>query len=149
MEYIKKDITTLEGPFIIIHGVNCLRTMGSGVAKAIYERWPIVKENYLAYGSMILGDIQPVGVGPMQWVVNCFTQEKYGTNGVVYADLAAIELCLLSSMAFAKILGFHTLYSPKIGCLRGGLDWDTQVEPIYCEIESRHSFVKINICDIN
>ena len=45
MKIINKDITTLKKG-ILLQQVNCQNAMGSGVAKAIYTRWPIVKEEY-------------------------------------------------------------------------------------------------------
>lgn len=42
MKIINKDITTLKKG-ILIQQVNCQNAMGSGVAKAIYQKLPQVK----------------------------------------------------------------------------------------------------------
>jgi O-acetyl-ADP-ribose deacetylase (regulator of RNase III) len=64
MKYLKKDISSVEGPAIIMHGVNCQRTMRSGVAKALFTKWPKVKSNYikLPKEEMILGNVDIVSI---------------------------------------------------------------------------------------
>lgn len=64
MKFINKDITTVEALSILLHGVNCQGVMASGVAKAIAEKWPIVREHYLSLkvSDMYLGKIQAVEV---------------------------------------------------------------------------------------
>ena len=42
---INKDITTVDEG-IIIHQVNCQNRMGAGVARALYLKYPIIKELY-------------------------------------------------------------------------------------------------------
>ena len=37
------------------------------------------------------------------------------------------------------------LYSPKIASLRAGLDWDTEVVPVFEEMESLFPEVKVTI----
>ena len=70
IEYINKDVTTLKGskqsPIFLLHGVNCQITMRSGVAKAISDKWPIVKEQYMRAPAnlSLLGNIQIVEVDP-------------------------------------------------------------------------------------
>ena len=44
-KYIIGDITETELKYIA-HGVNCQNVMGSGVAKALYTKFPEVKERY-------------------------------------------------------------------------------------------------------
>ncbi len=149
MNIINKDITTVSGPAIIIHGVNCHDAMGSGVAKAIYTKWPQVKSNYHEFGSMILGDIQPVQVDKDLWVVNCFTQRAFGTDNQKYAVPMFIEACLKKTMNLAMALAIKTVYSPRIGCGLGGLDWDGEVKEIYEHISEVYYLFDITICDFN
>lgn len=159
MEYRKQDITTIEGPAIIIHGVNCQGKMGSGVAKAISDKWPAVKEEYLRShditfsGNRIdripcqLGDVEYIEANSINdiYVVNCYTQEFYGYDGKKYADLSAIRTCI---DMVCRIYGYdRNIFSPKIGCGLGGLDWETEVKPIYEEIEKQHP-VNFIICEI-
>jgi len=82
--------SVLDATGFIVHCVNCQGVMGSGVAKAIRERWPIVFDRYekvsapyLESGSnpLMLGKIQMVEVGNTQVVVNLFGQLNYGGGG--------------------------------------------------------------------
>ncbi len=78
MNYLNKDITTVEAPALILHGVNCQRAMGSGVAKALYSKWPQVKEEYMKFSKeeMCLGKTASVKVDDNLFVINCWTQDK-------------------------------------------------------------------------
>lgn len=147
MKFITKDITTIEGPAIIIHGVNCQGAMGSGIARSIYEKWPRVRGDYIHYGSMELGNIQPVAVGGKLWVVNCFTQFYYGGDKKKYADPSAILGCLGRLSLFAQSLSIYDIYSPRIGCGLGGLDWDSEVLSVF-ELAARVSPIQFTICGI-
>lgn len=149
MQYIIKNITTVESPAIIIHGVNCQKVMGSGVALAIANKWPIVRELYISYGSMTLGDIQCIFTENGIMVINCFTQDNFGvTHDKKYALPSAIKMCLENIAKMGIITRLTPLYSPKIGSLRGGLDWDTEVEPIYKNIEKIYPHMEFIICDL-
>jgi len=96
MNYLNKDITTVEAPALILHGVNCQRAMGSGVAKALYSKWPQVREEYMKFSKeeMYLGKIAPVKVDNNLFIINCWTQEKYGYDNSVYASAEGIKICL-------------------------------------------------------
>lgn len=66
MKIINKDITTLKKG-ILLQQVNCQNAMGSGVAKAIYTKWPIVKEEYHKFAKNkkpndLLGLIQEIEI---------------------------------------------------------------------------------------
>ena len=131
IKYIKKDITELnEG--VLVHGVNCRGVMGSGVAKAIRRKWPVVYDEYIKFvkqhdtAKSILGKINPVIVSgkPFLSVINAFTQINYGRKGI-YADPLAIYNCLVLSTRISD-----QLHIPKIGCGLGGLHWEMEVLPI-------------------
>ena len=120
------DITNVkEG--IIAHGVNCQMRMGSGVAKALYEKWPHVKESYLNMKNPQLGDTQIFFVEDKKLsVANCFTQEFYGTDGAIYADLDAIKRCLTIVATYYK----KDIHIPLIGCGLGGLKVEDVIDVI-------------------
>ena len=66
MKIINKDITTLKKG-ILIQQVNCQNAMGSGVAKAIYQKWPQVKNEYHKFSQNkkpedLLGEIQEIKI---------------------------------------------------------------------------------------
>jgi O-acetyl-ADP-ribose deacetylase (regulator of RNase III) len=147
MLYLDKDITTVQAPALIAHGVNCSDAMGSGVARAIYMKWPTVKAMYHSEGSMRLGDAQIVEVEDNLVVANCFTQSGYGREGLRYACTSAIKMALSTAACVAMDRGLDKVYIPRIGCGLGGLDWEEDVVPALLEIE-KHAPINFVICDI-
>ena len=135
MFYLGKDITTVQSPALIAHGVNTKNAMGSGVARAIYMKWPTVKAMYHREGSMRLGDTQFVEVEDGLVVANCFTQSDYGRDGQCYASLKAVKMSLAAAAYEALNRDLDKVYIPRIGCGLGGLDWEEDVVPVLLEIE--------------
>lgn len=126
LTYIQGDIRNTDCKNIA-HGVNCRNRMGSGVAKALYEKWPVVKEQFherYMQERNILGTVQPVVVESdgrtNRWVLNMFTQENYGYDGRRYVNYAALVHCFTSVLTY----GLKELAIPKIGCGLAGGDWD-------------------------
>ena len=127
IEYIIGDITK-ETTGLIVHQVNCQRVMGSGVALAIKNKWPIVYAKYLQ-SKQRLGDVQFVEVGYDLYVCNLFGQRYFGNDGKKYTNLHAIARGLYECFEYCDDEGLE-LKMPKIGCLRGGADWETEILPI-------------------
>lgn len=148
--YIHKDITTVKGSnekkAIIAHGVNCQRAMGSGVAKALYEKWPSVRRMYMQVPveHMTLGKVQTIDVEPNTYVANCWTQEYYGRDFKRYANPLAIYSCLSKCVELCISLNAD-LYIPRIGCGLAGLDWNKDVQPM---IEQLADDIPIYVCDL-
>ena len=151
MNYVTKDITTIESPAIIMHGVNCQQVMKSGVAKAISTKWPVVLEKYTQFSEieMFLGKVDAIEVDEALFVMNCWTQEDFGYDNAAYASILAISLCLESVINFAIENDIKNIYSPKIGCGFGGLNWVDDVEPIFNKIQNKYKNVRITICDLH
>lgn len=122
-----------QNEIVIAHGVNCQGVMGAGVAKALYCRWPIVKEQYqtLPKRARKLGRIQPIGAEQGITVFNCFTQENYGSDGQRYANPETIGACIRKVLDYMVQMEMRkpTLYIPRIGAGLGGLDWKEDVCP--------------------
>lgn len=151
MNYLNIDITTVSSPAVIMHGVNAQRTMRSGVAKALFTRWPHVRDAYMAVelSDMRLGNIAAVSVEDRVYVINCWTQETFGYDGRIYASAEAIGSCLEQVAAFCTKVGIDNLYAPRIGCGLGGLKWDDDVQPLFLDIEKTYPNLIITICDYN
>lgn len=147
MLYLEKDITTVQAPALIAHGVNTQNVMGSGVARAIYMKWPTVKAMYHKEGSMRLGDAQIVEVEEGLVVANCFTQADYGRDGDPYASTGAIKMALSAAACVAMDRGLDKVYIPRIGSGLGGLDWEEDVVPALLEIE-KHAPINFVVCDV-
>jgi len=139
---IHKDITTATTG-IVAHGVNCQKKMGSGVALAIKNKWPIIYEVYMDSKST-LGMVDTIEVGDLLYVANCYTQDECGTDQKKYASPSAIRTALMSVYEFAEQYGID-VQLPKIGSDRGGLDWDTEVFPIIQMLDGVFDTVTTNI----
>ena len=125
-KYIQGDICDTELKYIA-HGVNCQNTMGSGVAKALYTKFPQVKDHYHGYCNnigdslLLLGDVQEIIVDD-KTVYNCFTQLEFGYDGKKYVNYNAIALCFLYLSTHVEMDG--PLAIPKIGCGLAGGNWE-------------------------
>ena len=125
---------------IICHGVNCQRVMGSGIAAAIRQRWPVVYEKYLEMPDLkgkLLGEVQLVAVEDDLYVANCFTQENFGSDGKKYANLDAIKRSIEYVLTVAE-RNTAIVHVPKIGAGLGGLDWETEVFPAIAQLSDQH-----------
>lgn len=132
------------------HQVNCQGRMGSGIAKAIKEKWPIVYTNYMAkfenvqpeYFKLFLGTIQFVPLYKDYYldkehkqVINMFAQETYGYDGRRYTSYDAFWSCLGHIREFVPegaTIGFPS----HIGCGLGGGNWEvikTMIEQVLDE----------------
>ena len=150
--YQTRDITKVKMG-IVCHGVNCRGKMGSGVALAIRNKWPMVYESYSKgpTGQNALGRCDMVNVDESVheklFVANCYTQLNYGSNGAKYADVYAIRRSLSEAYKWANYY-HHNIFIPKIGCGLGGLDWDKEVLPIIEELDDSYDDVSTIVCSL-
>jgi O-acetyl-ADP-ribose deacetylase (regulator of RNase III) len=145
INYIKNDITKLSTG-LIIHGVNCLGIMGSGVALAIKNKWPSVYKCYkqMPTGKQMLGQTHIISITNDLYIANCYTQLNFGNTNKKYADINAVEECLSTCFNFADINKLK-LCSPKIASDRGGLDWEREVKPIFLRLNNEYNNVEVAI----
>jgi O-acetyl-ADP-ribose deacetylase (regulator of RNase III) len=124
----------------ICHQVNCQGRMGSGIAKQIRERWPVVYEQYISgfkaieeesinwedeldVSEVLLGRLQQIKVNDTQTVINMFAQQYYGYDGKRYTSYDAFWACLggiKDSVPKGSKIGFPY----RIGCGLGGANWE-------------------------
>lgn len=153
INYIEGDVVKLakEGAFdVVVHGCNCLSTMGAGVApqmakafgcdKFEMEAWgpAFEKLGNIDYQTLVLGenaiwslqDFKNNRNEPELIVVNAYTQYMYGKNhidGVLAPfDYEAFTICMRKMNHVFK--GKH-IGMPKIGSHLAGGDWSL-IEPI-------------------
>lgn len=159
IEYRNRSVLDFGLETVIAHGVNCQGKMGSGVAKSIKEKFPtafadykklcdnkfepIPRDNNIWHSFLpkdrqdpLLGIAQLVKIDGYITVANLFTQQYYGSDGQKYADQKSIYAALMNlGQAIASRSDIPDRVAlPKIGCGLGGLDWDTEVEPILREV---------------
>ncbi len=96
----------------------------------------------------LLGEVDVVNVATDLYVVNGFTQHLYGYDKGKYAKPEAIESVLATSLMLANLLKVD-LYVPKIGCGRGGLSWEHDVEPIFQLFETYYPDTHTYVCTWN
>jgi len=123
IEYIRGDLLTTDVRHII-HGCNSHGVMGSGVAKAIRDKYPQAYQDYndvynnygLELGNIIVS-VQNDG----KVIHNAITQKDYGRDSSrVYVSYWAI------AEAFRKInqWGVGEIAMPKIGSGLANGDWN-------------------------
>jgi len=150
MKIIKGDLIklALEGKFdVIVHGCNCYKNMGKGIAKTIKQVFP---EAIIADRNSSLDTFERLGNyslgrhrGPNGeiFIVNAYTQFNYNRYGnkKQQVDYEAVE------KVFKKIKkrfhGFRIGY-PKLGAGLGGGDWKIISEIIDRELDGEdHTLV--------
>lgn len=122
---------------VICHQVNCQGVMGSGVAKAVKEKWPEVYEAYTLYCNDYvwnmtspLGTTQYVDIGN-HTIANMFAQNLYGYDGDRYTSYDAFYRCLED---IDNLPSWYSIAFPyKIASDRGGASWDV-IYAMICDV---------------
>lgn len=132
-----------SGADIICHQVNCQGVMGSGLAKQVRERYPIVYEEYKKWCDEVkpeelLGKSQFVSFVPLFHisddtyqqkeligVMNIFGQLDYG-YGKCHTDYNALRHAFERISLFVQLFDYQPIlaFPYKFGCARGGGDWE-------------------------
>lgn len=136
MKEIHGDLIALalQGEFdVIVHGCNCMHTMGAGIAKQVRNAFPVAYEADLATpkGDLAkLGTISVANAGGLT-IINAYTQFRYGRG--VQVEYGAIRSC------FGKIaaISHSTLRIgyPRLGAGLAGGDWAAIARIIEYELE--------------
>lgn len=128
IQYINDDMFKGDDD-VIIHGCNCMCTMGSGVAKQVRQYYP---EAYKVDQCTVVGDKLKLGgysscevrhrFHPCKLVtiINAYTQYDYGYDNKLRFDYSALE-CVLQKIK--KQFGYLKIAMPKIGAGLAGGDW--------------------------
>lgn len=156
IKYISKDLLKADAD-AILHQVNCQGVMGSGVALHIRKAFPEVYNLYKRFcssHSYLLGKVFAAKVNPshnskIKVVFNLFAQDNYGYDGKCYTNYEALE----KSLYTVKQYKYSIIALPyKMGCCRGGGDWDTvyniiakvfqdtDTEILICKLDAINSF---------
>jgi len=137
--FIEDDITnTVRG--IVAHCVNCKHAMGSGVAKALYTKWPVVRQKYMQHpsGVDVLGTTHIFTVKQDLYVANCYGQDSFGRDGRRYADPDALYACLNGVYMYADALDLPVNIPYKMACGLAGLNWSTEVYPMIQQLDVKY-----------
>ena len=157
--HVKGDLLKADHLDYICHQVNCQGRMGSGIAKAIREKWPEAYNEYRAwhheweqrademggsfefYGptgdELMLGNILFHPVSETQNIIHLAAQQYYGYDGKRYTSYDAFWSCLGYILEFIPE-GSQIGFPAHIGCGLGGANWEvieTMIETMlkdYC-----------------
>lgn len=147
------DLTTVNSG-VILHGVNCQGVMGAGIARALVSKYPKIFTKYEKLCASaktpyhLLGTIDEVKINDELSIVNCFTQNFYGTPDRPPASYSAIHECLVNvaNLVCADKVWDGRIYMPPIGCGLGGLEWSI-VDDIIDYVECKYG-VTFTVCDL-
>lgn len=133
------DITKIKKG-VILHQVNCQNKMVSGVAKALYTKYPDVKENYHKvfkdfskkeiFGKCLIGY-----ENDNITILNSYSQFNYGYDGDLYTNYFELIKNIKFGNDFAKLKGVPLYIPYKIGCGLGGGKWEV-LEPIILQMDN-------------
>jgi O-acetyl-ADP-ribose deacetylase (regulator of RNase III) len=160
INYVDGDLIKLakEGKFdVIVHGCNCLSTMGAGIAPQMAEAFGcdrfemeklgpgIEKLGCIDWQTFVLGehaiwsleDADNKKGEPELSVVNAYTQYKYGRNhkdgAIAPFDYEAFTICMRK---MNKIFDGKHIGMPKIGAGLAGGSWQRIERIIDAELYS-------------
>lgn len=126
-----KNITTITKG-VIMHQVNSQNVMGSGVAKALYTKYPQVKDEFHKLAQTYdtpqkrHGMFQPVQINENLIICNSYSQMNYGTDkNVRYTNETLLINNLKRLDEFAKSKNLPAYVPEYIGCGLGNGDWET------------------------
>lgn len=137
----ERDILTVTKG-VIVHQVNCQGVMGSGIAKAIREKWPVVYSQYKS-DPPALGDVQIVPVASDLFVCNLAGQDGFGSRAV-YTDYNAVRSGLQKLAKWNDAYGREIHIPFKMSCGLGGGDWRVVTKIIEEELANH----KVVICEL-
>lgn len=159
IEIIKGDVLK-SGADVIMHQVNCLGVMGSGVARAIRNMYPQVFEEYSEFCSkftdskMLLGHCQEVLVTDTYTskelsIFNLFGQHTCGCDPKVkYTLLSQLRKSLLYARDIIELEGHKTIAIPYlIGCGLGNetvTNVDNLIREIFYDCDCTVKYYDIN-----
>jgi O-acetyl-ADP-ribose deacetylase (regulator of RNase III) len=159
LKYVNGDATAPVGdePKIIVHCVNCLGVMGSGIALTIRKKWPHVFEQYYEYcynmgvrNKSLLGECKIVKAEKNIAVANLFGQNSTGLIHIGDVDIepvdyraikigfARLKQQWLSFNESGKFIGMPSLHMPRIACglAAGRWDWiETIITDVFSDVD--------------
>jgi hypothetical protein len=126
------DILTV-GHGIIIQQVNAQGVMGSGIAKAIRDKWPVVWDDYRKVITTSPSDLESFSrLGTVVWshvddellIASIVGQQFYG-SGARFTSYDALDRALLSVRRDIDACSLQKLpiHYPLLGSDRGGAHW--------------------------
>ena len=123
---------------MLVNPVNCVGTMGAGLAKQFKNRYPEMDRNYRSdcrKGLFTPGTVRLYRVSPNRTVANFPTKDHWKEP----SRIEWIEDALLSLNRLAAEQEIRSIAVPAIGTGYGGLDWN-QVRPLIENVLTQPNF---------
>jgi O-acetyl-ADP-ribose deacetylase (regulator of RNase III) len=139
IKYINDNIFNFHGRFIA-HGCNARGVMGSGVAKAIKQRYPYAYREYRhSYETkgLSLGEVQVVKCRD-RTIINMILQENFGRDGKRYVSYDAVVNAMVT---LEEILYGEEIAFPMIGSGLGGGNWNIIESIIENELKTVQPYI--------
>lgn len=143
MKIVREDLFQ-EPHEALAQGVNCQRTMGSGIAREFRRRYPGMYEDYLAT-EMRPGDIHLFQEENGPLIINVASQEFYGRHGGPYARLDWLATGLVKALNEVESRGIKQLHLPLIGGGLGGLDEKDVINCMEQVERNRNSYLVLHL----
>lgn len=116
---------------IIVHQVNCMGVMGSGIAKQIKEKWFKAFTDYKRFTMGLEGDRRLLGrvlfvkiEEDKKIIANLFGQLNYGNQKMRYTSYDALAEGLSFIATSARNYKMSVAFPVGMSSDRGGADWE-------------------------
>ena len=129
----------------IVNPINCVGTMGKGVAKLVKEKFPSIIEPYKYYCNKKLlhpGStwVYKTGINYPKYILNTATKNHWKDpskiNNIIY--------CYTSIIRAIKSKNILNIAIPPLGCGNGGLNWN-YIKPLAIDILESNNLNHVNI----
>jgi O-acetyl-ADP-ribose deacetylase (regulator of RNase III) len=135
------ELKTLKGDIFkqnvsaIVNPVNCVGTMGNGLAFAFAQRHPKMLEQYkqlCASGELRPGKLFCYEVRPGRWIVNLPTKDNWcdERRNPIPSRPQDVQAGIDALVDFARSERIASIAVPALGCGKGGLDLQSTVLPM-------------------
>ena len=136
LEYVKGDLFKhAQDRNVIAHICNNKGGWGAGFTGALSQfcKYPEIyyrqKTQYLLGTTDILDIYFNFSETIHLYVANMIAQDGYSSKGKPACDLLALQTCLLSVSAHAKMYNCEVI-CPKLGAGLGGRNWNREIIPL-------------------
>lgn len=141
LKIVNGDLLKAKEKFIV-HQCNAQGVMGSGVARQIATLYPEAEKQYKEFinknrefgrefvmGQSIFVPVYNQRTNREQCIVNIIGQDRFGRDGQRYTEYRYLFKGILKVLDEAESTLDDIALPYKIGCFRGGGDWDNIVYP--------------------
>jgi len=126
--YVNQNI--FESPAqVLVNAVNTVGIMGKGIAKKYKELYPEMyqKYRYFCKNNMLETGKLWLYKDETKWILNLPTKNHWRNP----SNIEYIELGLKKFVETYEEKGIHSISFPKLETGNDGLDWDSEVKPLF------------------